>query len=400
MWPRLRSSSRHRSVCLHAAASRAFGCTGESVAAGGGWEVAPSLPCHEPPDLAPAPRLSRSSSSAVQPPSAAAPLFVPSQSVATKMPEEAKPGTGSLVGSVGRLVGFDKPQTAQGGGGRPAKTRRNGKWIREFKGGQRWGPSEGEVDRSGDPAAPEAGKGAYPYGTRAGDPCPGTPRQSPVAMPRQGIPQCIQLAFEGRSRAGARGGCRACGAAAPGDAALGNPSSSPWHALVCEHLVEKVPGEHRHRSPRCHGLSCKTQGEELPEMSRLPPGEQRLPGVCSFQGCVGPAQAELPCHQCTARMGWARGQSPGRGPWVCGFFRASCGYNLCTGPQAGRGPPGCANLRDTACRGFARRWDSCARAAGQRDRETGGCPSGRGTLPSLGGQSILPPTWHGTSTTR
>lgn len=56
-------------------------------------------------------------------PPATAPLFVASQSVATKTPTKAKPSTGSLVGSAGRLVGFDKLQTTRGGGGKPAKTR-------------------------------------------------------------------------------------------------------------------------------------------------------------------------------------------------------------------------------------------------------------------------------------
>lgn len=134
-------------------------------------------------------------------PPAAAPLFVPSQSVATKTPAKAKPGTGGLAGNARRLVMFVKPQTARGGGGTPTKTRQNGKWIRDFKGGQRWGPSEGEGDSSGCPAAPR--RGAHPYGVRARDPCPGTPGQSPAMMPRQGKPQNLQLAFEGQSCVGA-----------------------------------------------------------------------------------------------------------------------------------------------------------------------------------------------------
>lgn len=68
----------------------------------------------------------------------------------------------------GRLVCFDQVQTARGGSGRPAKTRRRGKWIREMKGGKRWSASKGEgaaLESRWHPGG--AGKGAYPYGVRA-----------------------------------------------------------------------------------------------------------------------------------------------------------------------------------------------------------------------------------------
>lgn len=136
---------------------------------------------------------------AAPPSPAAAPPFVSSQSVATKTPVKAKPGTGGLAGNAGRLGRFDKLQTARGERGRSAKTRRNGKWIREFKGGAEMGvPPKGKrtaLETQWHPGG--AGKGAYAYGVRARDPCPGTPGQSPLAMPQQDKAQRIQLAIAG-----------------------------------------------------------------------------------------------------------------------------------------------------------------------------------------------------------
>lgn len=188
-------------MCLHAAAGRAFSCTGASVATGGGQKAAPSLPCYEPSHRLRLPGKPPQQQRCAAPPlpSRCPPPFVSSQSVATKTPVKAKPGTGSLAGNAGRLGRFDKLQTARGERGRSAKTRRNGKWIREFKGGAEMGvPPKGKrtaLETQWHPGG--AGKGAYPYRVRARDPCPGTPGQSPLAMPQQGKPQHIQLAIAG-----------------------------------------------------------------------------------------------------------------------------------------------------------------------------------------------------------
>lgn len=150
---------------------------------------------------APAPRKATTAAAlcGTPPPQPLPPHFVSSQSVATKTPVKAKPGTGSLAGNAGRLGRFDKLQTARGERGRSAKTRRNGKWIREFKGGAEMGvPPKGKrtaLETQWHPGG--AGKGAYPYRVRAREPCPGTPGQSPLAMPQQGKPQHIQLAIAG-----------------------------------------------------------------------------------------------------------------------------------------------------------------------------------------------------------
>lgn len=77
-------------------------------------------------------------------------------------------------------MGFNKSQTARGGGGRPVKTRQNGKWIQEFEGGQRWGPSEGEEDSGGDPAAPRRGwEKCLSLQGEGWGPLPGDPRVVP-----------------------------------------------------------------------------------------------------------------------------------------------------------------------------------------------------------------------------
>lgn len=64
-------------MCLHAAASRAFGCTGASVATGGVQEGAPSLPHHELPGSALAPQLSGGGSSTLRPPQPLPPSLYP-----------------------------------------------------------------------------------------------------------------------------------------------------------------------------------------------------------------------------------------------------------------------------------------------------------------------------------
>lgn len=177
-----------------------------SAAQGRAWPLAEGrrlphpFPATSHPIGSGSPESHHSSSAVRHPPSpAAAPPFVSSQSVATKTPVKAKPGTGSLAGNAGRLGRFDKLQTARGERGRSAKTRRNGKWIREFKGGAEMGvPPKGKrtaLETQWHPGG--AGKGAYPYRVRARDPCPGTPGQSPLAMPQQGKPQHIQLAIAG-----------------------------------------------------------------------------------------------------------------------------------------------------------------------------------------------------------
>lgn len=258
-----------------------------------------------------------------------------------------------------------------------------------LKGVERRGPSEGDGDSSRDPAAPrrswerclslrDEGWGALPRDLGS-DASAGQTLVHP-AGPRRAKP------------CGCGGGCRACEAAAPWDAAPGNPGSSPRHTPACQHLVGKVPGERGHRSPRGHRLSCEMPREELPEMSCPPPRERRqhvLRGLCSFQGCVGPTRAEHPCRQCTARTGWARG-------WVS-RSAVSSEHRVDTTPARGcrlaGDPPGWANPRDRACRGLACGWDGCARAAGRRDRRT----EGQGAAV---GQSIFPPAWHGTSTMR
>jgi len=147
----------------------------------GGWRLPHPFPTISHPTRLPLP-----SSAGAHP---AAPLFAPSQSVATKTPVKAKPSTGGLAGSSGRLVGFGKLQTAWGGRGRPVKTRRNAKRIGELKGGQRRGPSEAEGESSGDPAATRRGwERCLPLrGEGSRDPCAGMPGQPPAAMP-QGTP--------------------------------------------------------------------------------------------------------------------------------------------------------------------------------------------------------------------
>lgn len=87
--------------------------------------------------------------SCAAPPSAASTLYLCNLSP-PKCLRRQSPAQAARWGTLGGWWGL----ISQGGGGRAAKNRQNGKWLRGLKGWQRRDPSNGEGDSTGDPVAP------------------------------------------------------------------------------------------------------------------------------------------------------------------------------------------------------------------------------------------------------